>query len=290
MPSEPPPPADVSHIRNKHLDLVYAKKSAAQRLDLYLPDRHSGRLPLVIYIHGGAFMMCDKRDIQVIPHFEVLRHGYALASLNYRMSGEAIFPAAVHDCKCAVRWIRAHAERYDLDPDQFAAMGGSAGANLSAMLATSAGVVELENGSQGYDGYSSAVQACVAWFGPTDFTKMDEQLAELGLGPRDHNEADSPESMYMGGKITELDRGYVNKANPMTYINENLPPIYIQHGSRDNLVPVLQSKIFAEAIEKKLGAGRVVFEILEGAVHADPAFETPENMAKVIKFLDERLR
>jgi acetyl esterase/lipase len=290
MPPGPPPPADVSYIRNKHLDLAYANQSAAQKLDLYLPEEHKGPLPLIIYIHGGAFMICDKRDMQVVPHFVFLDHGYALASLNYRMSGEAIFPAAVLDCKCAIRWLRAHAKQYNLDPDRFAAIGGSAGGNLSAMLATSAGVEELEDKSQGNGEYSSAVQACVEWFGPTDFTKLDEQLAELELGPCDHNEANSPESMYMGGKITELDKTYVNKANPMTYINGNLPPIFIQHGSRDNLVPMLQSKIFVEEIERKLGPGRVVFEILEGAGHADPAFETTKNMIKAILFMDAHLK
>jgi acetyl esterase/lipase len=290
MPPGPPPPADVSHIRNKRLDLNYANQSAAQKLDLYFPDAHKGPMPLIVYIHGGGFMICDKRDMQILPHFEFLRHGYALASLNYRMSGEATFPAAVHDCKCAVRWLRAHALQYDLDPNRFAAIGGSAGGNLSAMLATSAGVEELEDKSQGNGEYSSAIQACVEWFGPTDFTKMDEQLAELGLGPCDHNEEHSPESMYMGRKITELDKAYVNKANPMTYINGNLPPIFIQHGSSDFQVPMLQSKIFVEEITRKLGPDRVVFEILEGAFHADPAFETPENMAKAIRFMDAHLK
>lgn len=286
----PPPPADVSHIKNKHLDLRYARQSDAQSIDLYFPDEYSGKLPLVMYIHGGAFMICDKRDIQLLPYLEVLKHGYALAAVNYRMSGEALFPAAMHDCKCAVRWLRAHAEDYSLDPDRFAAAGGSAGGNLSAMLAASAGVAELEDPSQGCGDYSAAVQAAVDWYGPTDFTRMDMQLAELGLGPCTHNNDDSPESQYMGRKITELDHAYVNKANPMSYIKEDLPPIFIQHGSMDNIVPVLQSKEFVTAIETRLGPGRVRFEILEGAGHADPAFETPENMARVIEFLDMHLK
>ena len=286
----PPPPADVSHIKNKQLDLKYTEQGETQKLDLYFPDEYTGRLPLVIYIHGGGFMICDKRDIQLLPFLEVLKHGYALAAVGYRLSGEALFPAAVHDCKCAVRWLRAHADEYDLDPERFAAVGGSAGGNLSAMLAASAGVPELEDPSQGCGNYSASVQAAVDWFGPTDFTKMDAQLVELGLGPCTHNNPDSPESIYMGGTITELDREYVNKANPMTYIKEDLPPIFIQHGSADNFVPILQSKALVKEIERKLGPDRVRFEVIEGAVHADPAFETAENMAKVIAFLDTHLK
>ncbi len=284
-----PPIIDVSHIVNKYLDIPYADRSETQKLDLCLPEEGNGPFPLLIHIHGGAFMIGDKRDIQLTPFLESLNQGYALASINYRMSGEAIFPAAVNDCKAAIRYLRANADKYNLDGLRFAAIGGSAGGNLTAMVCLTAFRPELADDSLGFSDVSCAVQAGVEWFGPTDFLKMDDQLAANGLGPCDHNEADSPESRYMGGQITLLDPAWVKKANPMTYISEDMPPLFIEHGRKDHLVPYQQSQIFAEMIEKKLGKMRVWFETLEEADHADPLFETPENMEKVFLFLSLHL-
>jgi acetyl esterase/lipase len=286
----PPPEADITNVPMKHLDLRYAHASEAQKLDLYLPRANRGTLPLIIHIHGGAFMMCDKRDRQVQPWLNALDLGYAVASINYRMSGEAVFPAAVHDCKCAVRCLRARSGEYGLNPDRIAVVGGSAGGHLAAMLATTAGTGELEDLRQGYADYSSSVQACIDWFGPTDFLKMDEQLEALGLGPLDHHEADSPESRYLGGKITDLPYELIQKSNPITYINDDLPPILIVHGDIDRLVCVSQSRIFYDAVVEKLGSGRAALDILEGADHADLHFETGKNMARMFAFLDLHLK
>ncbi len=284
------PPADISRIARRCLDLAYADAPPSQKLDLYLPEGDSKPYPVIVHIHGGAFAMGDKRDVQLTPWLAALDHGYALASINYRMSGEAIFPAAVIDCKAAIRFLRGNANKYGLDRRHFGVVGPSAGANLAEMVAVTENVAELSDLTLGYAHESCAVQACVAWFGPTDFLKMDEQLADAGLGPCDHNEAESPESRYMGGKITELDPEWVQRANPITYVHEGIPPIYLQHGDRDHLVPMMQSAIFAQEIERQLGSGHVRFEILEGADHADPAFGTEENMSKAFAFLDKHLK
>jgi len=286
------PEADISWIKHKELDITYARVSSAQTLDLYLPDtlRSDGKpYPLIMHIHGGAFMMCDKRDIQINPWLSLLAEGYAVASVNYRLSGEARFPAAVHDVKCALRFLRANAHQWNINPDKIAAVGGSAGGNLSAMLATSSQVSELQDDSLGFAGVSVAVQACIDWFGPTDFLRMDAQLASLGLGPCDHNYPDSPESLYLGNQITLLRPEIVQRANPMTYIDETLPPILIEHGDRDHLVPYLQSAIFYQEIERRLGPGRAEFVILNGADHGDPQFESEENMKVVRSFLKRHI-
>ena len=158
------------------------------------------------------------------------------------------------------------------------------------MIAVSANVDALSDLSMGNAGESCEVQAMVAWFGPTDFLKMDEQLALDGLGPLDHNDADSPESEYMGGKITDLDPNWVQQANPMTYVHDGIPPMFIQHGDRDHLVPWCQSKLLVDKIEKEIGPERVKFEILKGADHADEMFNTDENMNKAFDFLDLHLK
>lgn len=286
-----PPDADISWIERKELDIPYANRSDAQKLDLYLPDepRPDGRpYPLLMHIHGGAFMMCDKRDVQVNPWLSFLADGYAVASVNYRMSGEALFPAAVHDVKAALRFLRANAARWNIDPWKIAAVGGSAGGNLSAMLASSAQAPAMQDDSLGFSDVSVEIQACVEWFGPTDFLLMDEQLASLGLGPCDHNHADSPESRYLGMQITKLNPSIVQKANPMNYIDESLSPLLIEHGDCDHLVPYLQSDMFYREIERKLGPGRAEFIVLKGADHGDRQFESPENMAIVREFLKHR--
>ena len=134
---ETPPPADTSFVTRKYLNKPYASLSAAQMLDIYLPEFGDGPFPVIIAIHGGAFMGCDKADLQVLPMLHGLKRGYAVVSINYRMSGEAKFPALIMDAKAAVRWIRANAAQYGFDPTCVAAWGGSAGGYLALMLGVS---------------------------------------------------------------------------------------------------------------------------------------------------------
>jgi acetyl esterase/lipase len=289
---DPPPAANTDHIQRKFLDISYAQVSAAEKLDIYLPDAGEGPFPVIVAIHGGAFMGCDKADVQVLPMLEGLKRGYAVVSINYRLSWEAQFPALVFDAKAAVRWIRANAEQYRLNPDKIAAWGGSAGGYLASMLGTTAGIEELEDLNLGNPHQPSNVQAVVAWFGPTNFLKMDDQLQASGLAPQpeqSHNAAESPESLLLGGKITEIPER-VKAANPETYIRPHAPPFFLQHGLNDAVVPVQQSIEFAEKLKQAIGAEKVLLELLEGAEHADPAFETLPNVNKVLDFLDRCLK
>ena len=272
------------------LDIPYAGLSKAQKLDIYLPEEGSGPFPVIVSIHGGAFRFGDKGDNQVIPMLEGLKRGYAVVSINYRMSAEAIFPALVHDMKAAIRWIRANSARWGFDPLKIAAWGGSAGGYQAAMAGVTEGIPELEDLSLGNPEQSSAVQAVVDWFGPTDFLKMDEQLAEFKIDPKDaHNGAKSPESLLMGAKITEIPER-VKAANPETYIRPNAPPFLIQHGTKDDVVPCLQSVYFAEKLSAVLGPDKVTLDLLEGARHGDPRFGSEENLERVFAFLDRHLK
>jgi acetyl esterase/lipase len=287
-----PPPANTDHIRRKYLDLVYASLSPAQRLDVYLPEQGDGPFPVIVAIHGGAFMGCDKADLQVLPMLEGLKRGYAVVAINYRLSWQAPFPALVQDAKAAVRWVRAQASQYHFRADRIAAWGGSAGGYQSTILGVSAGVSELEDLSLGNPGQPSAVQAVVSWFGPTDFLRMDEQLAASGFLPPEgmrHSEPNSPESLLLGHPITEVPE-LVKAANPETYVRAGLPAFFLQHGSLDRVVPVQQSVNLAARLEGALGAGRVRLELLPSAGHGDPQFETSANVKKVLDFLDLNLR
>ena len=285
------PSANTSHIKRKFIDVPYADRSSAQKLDIYLPEIGEGPFPVIAYIHGGAFRFGDKGDSNVMPMLEGLKRNYAIVSINYRMSGEAKFPALVHDAKAAVRWIRANAEQYQFNPDKVVAWGASAGAYLSTMLGVSARVMELNDLSLGNAHQPSNVQAVVNWFGPMDFLKMDEQLAEGGLTRPDikHNASNSPESLLMGQPITEVP-GLVYFANPESYISSNACPFLIQHGTKDMIVPVQQSINLAVKLEKAIGKKNVTLELLPDAGHADAQFETAQNVNKVLDFLDRCLR
>lgn len=283
------PKANHEFINNKFLDVPYAFDSTSQKLDIYMPEE-PGQYPCIFFIHGGAFAMCDKGDKQVQPYLEGVKRGFVVVSVNYRLSGESIFPTGIRDCKTALRFLRANARKYNIDPNKIAACGGSSGGNYTEMLCTTSGISLFEDLSQGNESYSSDVQAGVAWFAPTDFLLMDDQLKENNLFPQDHNEELSPESRYLGGKITDLDYNYVQKANPMTYVNPKMPPMLIQHGRKDHLVPFQQSEIFVKKVRSITGNDKVIFNIFETADHGDRQFETEENMEKVFHFLKESLR
>lgn len=287
-----PPVAYTHHIRRRYLDIPYANLSLSQKLDIYLPHKGKGPFPIILSIHGGAFMGCDKSDMQTLPMLEGLKRGYAVVALNYRLSWEAIFPALVYDVKAAVRWVRANARWYYFDPGRIAAWGGSAGGYISTMLGVSDGIAELEDLSMGNPDQSSNVQAVVDWFGPTNFLKMDEQLTANGLTPMEggeHNGAYSPESLLLGAKITDIPEK-VKAANPETYIRENAAPFLIQHGVDDPVVPVQQSVGLAEKLKQVCGEDRVTLELFEGFEHGDHRFDSPVNVKRVLDFIDSHLK
>lgn len=237
-------------------DLVYARAGDADLpLDLYLPEGASGPLPVVVWVHGGAWRAGSKENPRAL---RLLERGYAVASINYRLSQEAIFPAQIHDCKAAVRWLRAHAGEYGLDPDRFGAWGASAGGHLVALLGTAANEPQLE-GELGYPGESSAVQAVCDFFGPTDFSRMDDVP-----GTMDHDAPDSPESSLIGAPVQERP-DLVALANPITYIGPDTPPFLIVHGDCDFTVLLNQSQFLYRAL--RVAGVDATFHIVEGAGH-----------------------
>jgi acetyl esterase/lipase len=283
------PMAKTADIKNKWTDIPYATASSAQKLDIYLPDAGDGPFPVIVSIHGGAFRMGDKADVQVTPMLAGLKQGYAVVSVNYRLSGEAIFPAQIYDVKAAIRWIKANAPTYKLNQDKMAVWGGSAGGYLASMAGTTADVKELEDLMQGNENYSSRVLAVVDWFGPINFNSMDAQFNISGKGKTDHNDANSPESELVGKKITAA-QDLVKRANPAAYITKDDPPFLIEHGTTDHLVPTEQSIDFAKDLEKVLGKEKVTLKLLEGAGHGTAQFNSAENLEIVFKFLDKYLK
>lgn len=285
-----PPMADIGWVKRKYLDVPYAKASPNQRLDIYLPEKGQGPFPTLIHVHGGGFAFGDKRDDHMNAYLKALGWGWAAVSVEYRLSGEAIFPAAVLDCREAVRFLRNNAARYKLDPERFAAIGGSAGGNLAAMLG-----MNLPNGAfPGEDGAEFAgepfVKAAVAQFGPMDFRTMDAQARRNGVSLADHDEPFSPESRYLGCPIPDAPEALCAAANPATYAGPAMCPVYVQHGTRDRLVPFEQSLEFVQALRDKGLGERVSFDPIPGADHEDKLFFTDENLDKVRAFLERVMK
>ena len=242
---------DVAYVENGH---------ERQKLDLFLPEKTEDPLPLIIWIHGGGWQNGSKEGCPPLRQGFVQR-GYAVASLNYRLSGDAIFPAQIEDCKAAIRYLRAHAKEYGLNPGRFGVWGSSAGGHLVALLGTSGDVKAFDVGTN-LD-VSSRVQAVCDYFGPTDLTQMDSHSV---TGARlKHNDPKSPEACLLGGPVQE-NREKAARANPITYVATNaLPPFLIAHGDVDPVVPFHQSELLFDALKK--AGGTVRLHCVKGAGH-----------------------
>jgi acetyl esterase/lipase len=286
-PGMPPgPPAYPADMQPTHANVAYAGKSQSQVLDLFLPPG-DGPFPLVLNIHGGAFRMGSKEMLDAPVAWALLSRGIAVASMNYRLSGEARFPAAVQDAKAAVRFLRARKQDFRLN-GRVVAFGQSAGGNLASLLGTSGDEPLFEDPALGNADASSRVQGVIDWFGPTDFLLMDAHAKEQGCPDRSqlHGAEDSPESQYLGAPVADVPH-LVRQSNPISYISKDDPPFLIQKGTKDCVVPFGQSLILAEALEK---AGvSVRFDRLDGAGHGDfgggpPSFLSGDNIRILVEF------
>lgn len=238
------------------LDIAYASDSPAQKLDLYLPTGTADApRPAIVVVHGGGWRGGDKQRGQWarIPA-QYASDGYVAISVNYRLTGEAPWPAQVEDVKAAVRWLRAHAEKHAVDVDRIGAYGNSAGAHLVSLL----GLVKQSDGLEGsgpHQEQSSMVQAVCASATPTDFLNWREPGAV-------------PERLgrtFLAGPGDTL-RDRARQASPITYARGDAPPFLLIHGTADRTVPIGQSDRFAKAL-RAAGAERVRYMIFDDETH-----------------------
>jgi acetyl esterase/lipase len=222
---------DVKRIN----DVVYAKAGGKDLLmDISMPAKDDGKpRPAVVFVHGGGWRSGTRKinGVSWLP-----KHGYVVASVEYRLLGEAKFPAQITDCKAAVRYLRANAKKYGIDPDHIGACGSSAGGHLVALLGTSGGEKTLE-GTDGDLSVSSKVQAVCDIFGPADLT--------VKKGPDKTVKAFSA----LFGKNTPAGVDPLKWASPVTYVSKDDPPFLIIHGDKDNTVPYSQSEILLKALK-----------------------------------------
>lgn len=256
-----------------HRDLEYVEKGHGRnKLDIYQP-KSDRALPVVVWIHGGAWQAGSKENC---PAMFLTEKGYAVVSINYRLSQHAVFPAQIEDCKAALRWLRANAKTYNLNPEHIGVWGSSAGGHLAALLGTS-GEVEALEGKGGNAKQSSRVQCVVDYFGPTDFTKMGGN----------HDKAGSPESNLIGGAVSS-NADKAKKANPIVYITKDDPPFLIVHGDKDTTVPFNQSELLAADL--KSAGVQVELVPLKGAGHGGPDFFAAPGKKRVEEFFGKHLK
>jgi acetyl esterase/lipase len=258
-------------------DLPYVEGGHERnRLDLFLPGQAEGRLPVVVWIHGGAWNTGSK-DACINEAVWLATKGFAVVGINYRLSQHAPFPAQIEDCKAAIRWLRAHAALYGLDPDRIGVWGVSAGGHLAALLGVAGDIPELE-GQGGNLDQSSRVQCVVDGYGRTDMTLASSQ-----------NDADvtAAVSQLLGGPVDE-NREQALRASPLHYVNGNAAPFLILHGDQDPRVPLKQSELLADAL-KQAGV-EVTLHIVRGAGHGGGPFKNPESWGRVEHFLAKHLK
>ena len=271
-------PPDVDVLR----DVVFGKGGGRDlKMHIVLPkEKPKQPAPAFVWIHGGGWKGGTKEGgvRQCVP---LVRRGFVGATIEYRLSGEAPFPAQIEDCKCAIRFLREHAAKYNLDPRRIAVGGSSAGGHLAALVGTSGGVKDLE-GSGGWPSQSSAVQAIIDLYGPTDF-----QLFVTTPGYERHNADGSPESALLGGGEVLSRPDDIKRVNPITYIDPNDPPFLIIHGSQDATVPANQSTSLHEALQKAGVSSKL--HVIDGAGHGGPKFAASEIQRMKTEFLERTI-
>lgn len=270
-PKGPPVPAGISYVP----EIEYGTGGGEKlRLDLARPEKLEKAAPCIVVIHGGGWAGGNKQQHTDLI-FKLAQQGYVAATVGYRLVPKQRFPAQVEDVKCAVRYLRAHADEHTLNPQLIGAVGFSAGAHLSMLL----GTMGKDDGLEGMGGHadqSSQVQCVVAFFGPTDLTRTDFPAISNGLV-----------SNFLGS-TPEEDKGERKRASPITYLDAGDAPLLIFQGTKDKLVPHTQATVMADAMTKAGVAGRI--ELLIGADHGWGGAEIIRSWEESLRFFGAHLK
>lgn len=276
----PPPPVGGSLLKpaktfTKRADLRYSNASPRLLLDLYLPDHDSAK-PLIAFIHGGGWVAGSKESCFPAENHgrgTFMHRGFAVACINYRLSGEASYPAQIEDVKASIRWLRANATKYGLYGDKVAVWGESAGGHLAALAGTTSDIKQYDKGDNLQ--FSSAAQAVVDFFGPSDLTNSDQP----GEDPKDN----ALVVKLLGGAGPDLE-ARARAASPVTYVTADDAPFHIVHGDQDRIVPLSQSRL----LDKILTQAKVSSDlhIIAGMGHGGQQLNEPARLDAIASFLD----
>ncbi len=270
------PKAEPEKIAN----IKYVKDGTErQTLDLYLPKSKPGPFPLIIWIHGGSWMYGDKGENCLAARD--LSDEFAVASINYRYSTDAPFPAQVNDCKAAIRYLRANAAKYRLDPNRFGVWGSSAGGYLAAMIGTTGDstFATIEGRKKNEPVVSSKVQAVCDWCGPTNLLSAQSQS-----GPDIKFKYSGPGSAVYSMMFTNMHPQVLLAASPVNYVSADDPPFLIMHGDKDDAVPLAQAQELYDLLQKAGVKSQLM--VLKNRGHN---FDFPEFVERVRVFFVRNL-
>lgn len=270
--------AQTAQYSAQYKDIIYARPDGmALGLDIYLPENIDNP-PLIVQIHGGAWRFGSK-DGGVPTQF--IDNGYAVASLDFRQSTDAPFPAMIHDIKAAIRYLRANAGQYGFDASKIAVTGASSGAHLALVVGVSNSHEELEGNLGDYPETSSDVQAILSYFAASDLTSILSQSTPFGLSVRE------TALELLLGSLPEDNETLAKLASPVFLVDANDPPLLLLHGDLDPQMPINQSLQMLGAYKAMgLDAG---FDPVHGAVHGGPGFFDTEHLANALAFLDRTI-
>ncbi len=276
-----PPPTykDIDYAAPEPAD------SKGHKLDIYIPAGATGALPTLLWSRGSAFGGdAGKENIgQIAKRF--MDAGYVVVGVSQRGSNQVKFPGSIYDTKAAVRWLRANASKYNIDPNRIGFIGTSSGGWVGAMLALTGGVPELE-GTVGTVGPSSKIQAAILFYPPTDFSQMDlfnPVKCVDGQGFGCHNSESSPESRLMGCKITDCS-DKVQEANPVRYVDAQDPPIMIIHGMSDTTVPYEQGLLLYMKLKEACRDAVLIGEPNAPHGRNEPMVEDPQMQQGAVMY------
>ncbi len=248
------------------------------RLDLHMPPGREAPRGVMVWVHGGAWRAGDRKSVELIG---MTRHGWAVASVDYRLSPEAKFPAQVHDIKAAIRFLRKNAARYGLPAGRFVIAGSSAGGHLAALVGVTGGHPQLEGEVGDAPEASSAVQGIVDLYGASNLTTILAQSTPHGLSVR------VPALELLLGAAPELAKDLARLASPVFHVDDADPPLLLLHGDQDPQMPINQAHELQGAYERHHRL--VQFEVVHGAAHGGPGFSSPEQLLRIARFLEDHV-
>ncbi len=263
----------MAQFEKTELNVPYAgTNNKRQTLDIIYPTTGKSPYKTIVLIHGGGWIIGDKETERLSSVFQATTQGYAVVSINYRLSHEVTWPKPLHDAKAAIRFIRANADRYQLDTKNIVVWGSSAGGHIAEMLGATNNIPAFEDLTMGNAAYSSAIQGIVAWYPVSDISELPD-IATIFV------------NKLMGFDIRD-NKDKTRDAIPIKLVTKDFPPILLVHGTNDQLVPYHQSVDMQQKVKELTGREPELITF-KGAAHADPRIKTTENVMNNLNFVDK---